>query len=663
MHFSLWKKVVTNNHRFTPDRYEYHQVYFLNSLLITTIAVCVINSVMNITLFKCYLGAAIEIIALPLTVAALVYFHKTNNIKTASLFAVLILSMVLAAMIYTAQNKHFVLVLVCIFPPIAYFLLGVKRGTLASLLFTAMIFAYMLLGRNNWDPAPFSDQALFNITFSMLFLAIVLGNYEKTRKIYADALKEKNSELSEKSAQLKLLLDSTAEGIYGIDKQGNCTFCNKSCLRLLGYDDQEQLLGKNMHLQIHHSRHDGEAINTEDCMVFKTITSGESAHVDSEVFWRSDGTCMNVEYYSYPQYNSGAVTGAVITFTDNTERRQTEKRIKDFSTLDVLTGLYNRRRLDEKLKDIDIEKNLPISIIYGDMNSLKLTNDIFGHSAGDELIRKNADILKSVCRQQDIVARVAGDEFVILLPGTSTADAEKIMSRVRAELAKSNIFAVKCSMSMGCDTKNDALEDINITMANAENNMYKEKTLNRKLVSTDILNTIIASFYDRGKREKEHSLHVGELCRCIGEAMGLPAREVKKLKEAGFLHDIGKIVVDENIFSKQSLTDEEEHLLAQHPVAGYRILSLFENTLDIAEGVFSHHERWDGSGYPKGLKGEEIPLLSRIIAVAERYDSLINGREYIRLNKEDALNDLRKLAGVKLDPQIVDIFLTKVADQ
>jgi putative nucleotidyltransferase with HDIG domain len=218
-------------------------------------------------------------------------------------------------------------------------------------------------------------------------------------------------------------------------------------------------------------------------------------------------------------------------------------------------------------------------------------------------------------------------------------------------------------MSMGCDTKTDVLEDIRTTLANAESNMYKEKAISRRLVSSDILNTIITAFYNRSKREKEHSIQVGEMCESIGEAMGLPAREIKKLKEAGFLHDIGKVVIDEKIISKQSLTEEEENLLAQHPITGYRILSLFDNTLDVAEGVFSHHERWDGSGYPKGLKGEEIPLLSRIIAVAERYDALINGREYIRMTREDALMELKKLAGVKLDPHIVDVFLTKVLEQ
>jgi HD-GYP domain-containing protein (c-di-GMP phosphodiesterase class II) len=144
--------------------------------------------------------------------------------------------------------------------------------------------------------------------------------------------------------------------------------------------------------------------------------------------------------------------------------------------------------------------------------------------------------------------------------------------------------------------------------------------------------------------------------------MHLSETEIKKLKEAGFLHDIGKIILDKALLNKEGeLSPQEKQEMMQHPVVGYRILNLFDHTVNVADGVFGHHERWDGSGYPKGLKGEEIPRMARILAVAEYYEAMLNDRIKKDIGKQEALQEIQKQANVKFDPEIVDIFVKRMS--
>lgn len=242
----------------------------------------------------------------------------------------------------------------------------------------------------------------------IVYTILLFRNYFRYKKI--------NKLLKEKDDNLELILNSTAEGIYGIDKNGNCTFCNASCLEILGYNDESELLGKNMHLQVHHSYRDGKSMSADECKIYKALKVGKGTHADDEVFWTADGTSFDVEYRSYPEFKDGKVIGAVVTFMDITERKKAYEEILYLSYHDILTGLYNKVFLEAELERLDTQRNLPISIIIGDANGLKLTNDVFGHAAGDKLLKKVADAIKRACREDDIIARIGGDEFIVLLP-------------------------------------------------------------------------------------------------------------------------------------------------------------------------------------------------------------------------------------------------------
>jgi diguanylate cyclase (GGDEF)-like protein len=234
---------------------------------------------------------------------------------------------------------------------------------------------------------------------------------------------------------------------------------------------------------------------------------------------------------------------------------------------------------------LDAAESLPLTLIFADINGLKLVNDIFGHAVGDELLRMTANILRQSCRAQDILARIGGDEFVILLPETSAADAAAIVDRIRNAFTGVSMDAIPCSAAIGCETRNSLDQPLDSVLANAETLMYREKTLGRKTSHAAMIQSIIEPLHRRSSREKRHSAAVSRLCREIATRLNLPPADIHRLERAGFLHDIGKIVLDERALSGTCRTAEEQEKYRQHPIYGYRILNLFDETVDLAEGV------------------------------------------------------------------------------
>lgn len=497
-------------------------------------------------------------------------------------------------------------------------------------------------------------------TFNMLAATISrhVENLEVKVKERTEDLEITNIFLQENREQLKLILDSTAEGIYGMDTKGLCTFCNESGFKMLGYDSQEELLGKNMHYQIHHTKRDGNPFPPKECKIMESFKTGKGVYVDDEVFWRSDGTFFDVRYSSYPQYKDGKMVGSVITFMDNTEHKKIEEHIKYLTYRDPLTDINNRLFFEEQTPLLNTEENLPISIIFGDLNGLKLTNDIFGHAAGDRLLIEAAAAFKKVSRDKDIVARIGGDEFALVMPLTDSDQAKVIIAEIRKSFSNEHSNDIIGTVSLGSSTKITADESMSEMIEIAENFMYKDKTINRKINNKNMIQKIINNLHNRSLREKRHSENVSGLCEKIAEEMGLSKSEIKRLGENGYFHDIGKIVLEDEILNKHRNFNEEEYrTMQQHPVVGYRILNLFDDTIDLAEGVLSHHEHWDGTGYPKGIKGEEIPLSSRIIGVAETYDAMTNDCYDRSKSHEEAIDEIRNLSGIKFDKNVVDAFI------
>lgn len=490
------------------------------------------------------------------------------------------------------------------------------------------------------------------------------SNLEATVAQRTEELQKANETLDEQRSQLRLTLDNTVEGILGVDLKMNCTFCNESCLRLLGYSRPEDLVGKDLLWLIYHSSKDGDS--KRDDPLSEYLSCGEAGHAVETVLWRSDGTCFDMEYRALPQYKNGQHIGYVVTFTDITDRKREEKRIKYLSCHDSMTGLYNRGFFELKMQELDTEENLPVSLIYIDLNGLKMMNDTFGHTSGDRLILKVAEVLKENCRKGNIAARVGGDEFCVLLPQAKLDEAKQLAGKLKEEFSRYKINSVSCSMAFGTAVKRKPYQRIEKVMEAAETEMYREKSVSRKSFGLEAIKSIINTLYEKRPCEKRHSEEVGRLCGEMGAVMGLPESEIKMLKNAGYLHDIGKIALSDEILGKgpnAPLTESEAYMFRQHPATGYRLLNLSEETLALANGVYGHHERWDGSGYPKGLKGSEIPLISRIICVAEAYERIQTRANCREESRAEALRAIQCGAGTLFDPQIAGAFLRMMADK
>jgi diguanylate cyclase len=378
--------------------------------------------------------------------------------------------------------------------------------------------------------------------------------------------------------------------------------------------------------------------------------------------YRKSGETIWVEWSTRYRYNAQREIELLIVTRDITQRKLVEQERIYLSFYDHLTGLYNRRFFEVELKRLDTERNLPFSIIMGDVNGLKFINDSFGHSEGDELLRKTADILKGFSRQDDIIARLGGDEFAILLPKTNAAETEAIIRRINDLIANEKVSNMNLSISFGFDVKTDKEEDIQEVVKNAEDNMYRIKLYENKSLRSKTIDIVMNALVEKSDRELMHSKRVSSLCERIAVELGYDKDHVNQIRIAGLVHDIGKIGIDERILNKTGKLDSKEwSAIYKHPEAGWRILNSANEFIELSEFILSHHERWDGKGYPRGLSERQIPIEARIIAVADAYDAMTSQRSYrAGISEEIAVKEILRCAGTQFDPMVAQVFVRQV---
>jgi diguanylate cyclase (GGDEF)-like protein/PAS domain S-box-containing protein len=368
-----------------------------------------------------------------------------------------------------------------------------------------------------------------------------------------------------------------------------------------------------------------------------------------------------LELYSAPMFgDNDRYYGRVYYYRDITERKDAEEKVRYQSFHDGLTGLYNRVFLEKEMERLDTERQLPIGMIMADLNGLKLVNDTFGHEVGDEILKQSAEILRNSCRKEDIIARWGGDEFVIFLPQTTEEDLKAIWQRIDEKCKETYVKDIPLSLALGAAIKTSTNKDLAEILKEAEENMYKHKLVESQRVKSTILKIMLKNLEAKSFETEAHYSGMHNAAQSIGKGIGLSKPELDKLEMLIPLHDIGEIIIPAEILTKKGpLTAEEWEIIKKHPETGYRIVRATEEFAQVSEDILSHHERWDGSGYPQGLKGKEIPLLARITAIADAYEVMISGRPYKKaMSREEVITELKRCSGTQFDAELIKIFLS-----
>jgi len=341
------------------------------------------------------------------------------------------------------------------------------------------------------------------------------------------------------------------------------------------------------------------------------------------------------------------------------------KDIERLSFKDKLTGLYNKNFLDEEILRLDTKRQLPISIIMGDINGLKLINDAFGHIMGDNVLKRSSKIMLSSLRSEDIISRVGGDEFIAILPKTTEATASMIVDRIKNKCESNPLDFIKISISFGVATKQFENEDIRDALTKAEEKMYFKKLKESKEAKLSMIKFLKKNLEKVTFETKSHYERLKALSLLIANEIGLSDEEKSQLNLLCEFHDIGKIGVSKIILQKQDkLSNEEWEDVKRHSEIGYYIAREFKDSKQLDELILVHHERWDGSGYPGFLKKDEIPLVARVFAIADAYEAMVNDRPYkTRMSKQEALKEINDKSGSQFDPNISKIFVNTMQNK
>ncbi|MFT8344553.1 MAG: diguanylate cyclase, partial [Clostridium beijerinckii] len=364
------------------------------------------------------------------------------------------------------------------------------------------------------------------------------------------------------------------------------------------------------------------------------------------------------------------------------------KKLEELINIDGLTELYNHRylcdSLAEKVKNGD-SNNKPVSMIFIDIDYFKQYNDTHGHQKGDYVLRKIGEIIRGNVGEEDIAARYGGEEFAIILPDANEEEAMQMAENLRKKIECTRFDGEesqpkgKVTVSMGVSVyPNKARNDIEL-IKSADDALYRAKFFNKNRVEayTSILDeikknidekdielvasikTLISVINAKDRYTYGHVERVVVYSRMIADKLKLSKREKEILIYGAYMHDIGKININKEVLMKKMrLTDEEWELLKQHPANGVEIIKSVESLKDIIPLIISHHERYDGNGYPNKLKGKEIPYLARILTVVDSFDAMTSNRPYnTRKTYEEAAEELEKCSGTQFDPEISAAFI------
>ncbi|MEI6602393.1 MAG: HD domain-containing phosphohydrolase [Clostridia bacterium] len=344
------------------------------------------------------------------------------------------------------------------------------------------------------------------------------------------------------------------------------------------------------------------------------------------------------------------------------ELKDSQQKLEYLSFHDPLTGLSNRTLFDAVIKKYDAEEYLPLSIIMGDVNNLKLANDIFGHREGDNLLIEVANVITNSIRENDIAVRWGGDEFIILMPHATGIDAETVCKKIKAKCKKVTQHMMPISISLGYCEKNEMALSISDAIKEADKMLYTAKMSEGKIAKTKIVQALREKLSNTSIETFEHQERVEKMSVLLGKRLALSKTDLDDVRSLASLHSIGKIGIPSRLLSKEGkLTAEEIGILNTHSEIGYRIAQATPEISRISALILAHNEWWDGTGYPLKLKGNSIPMLSRMVTIIDAFDTMTHHKLYGHvLSNKEALEEIQKMAGKQFDPRLVKEFVALI---
>ena len=446
--------------------------------------------------------------------------------------------------------------------------------------------------------------------------------------------------------------------IHGFDGEGRILYWNRTAEKLYGFA-KEEVIGQKVTAE-----RMGDALYRQ----FQQVLHNPPG-VGNEQVWEGEvpnrlGQQKSVLSFVMPVGSLPQVNEFMRMDVDISQNKRIEQELDFSSSHDHLTGLCNRNRFEQEMIRREKSGDGCEGVIVCDLDGLKLVNETMGHQAGDALLIAAGKILQRLFRSSDMVARVGGDEFAILLSGGGQADVAVAAARIEEQVAchNRNSPEMPLSLSVGFALREKSGQPLQELFIAADHNMSRNKLHLSQSNRSSVVQTLAKALEARDFITEGHADRLESMVVAVARELGFSEHRISDLRLLAKFHDIGKVgIKDQILFKPAQLSDEETAEMRQHCAIGYRIAQASPDLVPIADWIYKHHEWWDGSGYPLGLVGEGIPLECRILSIADAFDAMVSDRPYRKgLSQEYAVEELYRCAGSQFDPELVPVFVQTV---